>query len=81
MECEHVDVFDTKVRRKGKNALGLYILVNGFTAGALREHDRRTSFITMDGGDLMCVLEGRIALDDLLRRKERQSSNAAWSCG
>ncbi|MED7955050.1 restriction endonuclease [Streptomyces sp. BE20] len=51
MGREHVDIFDAKVRRKGRNALGLYIAVNGFTADALKEYDRRTAFITMDGGD------------------------------
>ncbi|WP_033349461.1 restriction endonuclease [Kitasatospora aureofaciens] len=79
MEREHVDIFDAKVRRKGKLALGLYIAVNGFTAGALKEYDRRTTFITMDGGDLMCVLEGRIPLDELLRRKKRHA-NETGNC-
>ncbi|MFD9592265.1 restriction endonuclease [Kitasatospora sp. NPDC059973] len=79
MEREHVDIFDAKVRRKGKNALGLYIAVNGFTAGAVREHDRRTSFVTMDGGDLYAVLEGRIPLDELLKRKKRYA-NETGNC-
>ncbi|MET8703331.1 restriction endonuclease [Kitasatospora sp. NPDC004723] len=79
MEREHVDIFSAKVKRKGKLALGLYISVNGFTAGALREYDRGTTFITMDGGDLFCVLEGRIALDELLRRKKRHA-NETGSC-
>lgn len=74
VEVEDVDKFDAKVRRKGKNALGLFISVNGFTAGAREEYDKRTSFITMDGGDLFCVLEGRIALDGLLRRKKRHAN-------
>ncbi|NEA65305.1 restriction endonuclease [Streptomyces sp. SID12488] len=74
VEVQDVDKFDAKVRRKGKNALGLFISVNGFTAGAREEYDKRTSFITMDGGDLFCVLEGRIALDELLRRKKRHAN-------
>lgn len=74
MEREHFDTFDAKVRRKGKNALGLFIAVNGFTAGALREYNQRTTFLTMDGGDLICVLEGRISLDELLRRKKRHAN-------
>ncbi|MGV9270274.1 restriction endonuclease [Kitasatospora sp. NPDC003701] len=79
MEREHVDIFDAKVRRKGKNALGLYISVNGFSAGALKEYDRRTAFITMDGGDLFCVLDGRITLDELLKRKKRHM-NETGNC-
>lgn len=79
MEREHFDIFDKKVRRKGKNALGLYIAVNGFTAGALREYNQRTSFLTMDGGDLICVLDGRITLDELLRRKKRYA-NETGNC-
>jgi len=79
MEREHFDTFDAKVKRKGKNALGLYIAVNGFTAGALREYNQRTSFLTMDGGDLICVLDGRITLDELLRRKKRYA-NETGNC-
>jgi len=79
MEREHFDTFDAKVKRKGKNALGLYIAVNGFTAGALREYNQRTSFLTMDGGDLICVLDGRITLDGLLRRKKRYA-NETGNC-
>jgi hypothetical protein len=79
MEREHLDMFDAKVKRKGKNALGLYISVNGFTQGALREYGQRTSFLTMDGGDLICVLEGRMTLDELLRRKKRHA-NETGNC-
>jgi hypothetical protein len=79
MEREHFDTFDAKVKRKGKNALGLFIAVNGFTGGALREYSQRTSFLTMDGGDLICVLDGRITLDELLRRKKRYA-NETGNC-
>ncbi|WP_405591500.1 restriction endonuclease [Streptomyces sp. NBC_01092] len=79
VEVEDFDKFDAKVRRKGKNALGLFVSVNGFSAGALREYGKRTSFITLDGGDLYCVLEGRIALDDLLGQKKRHA-NQTGSC-
>ncbi|MFI1252888.1 restriction endonuclease [Streptomyces netropsis] len=58
VEVEDFDKFDAKVRRKGKNALGLFVSVNGFTAGALREYDKRTSFLTVDGGDLMVRARG-----------------------
>ncbi|MCX5440898.1 restriction endonuclease [Streptomyces sp. NBC_00063] len=79
VEVEDLDKFDAKVRRKGKNALGLFLSVNGFTAGALREYDKRTSFLAMDGGDLICVLEARITLDELLGRKKRHA-NQTGNC-
>lgn len=79
VEAEDVDKFDAKVRRKGKNALGLFISVNGFSAGALELYKRGTSFVTMDGGDLFCVLDGRITLTELLRRKKRHA-NETGSC-
>jgi hypothetical protein len=66
--------FASKVRFKGKNALGLFISVNGFTAGAFDFYAHSTPFLAMDGADLMCVLEQRVRLDDLLRRKKRYAN-------
>lgn len=76
---EVVDAFDAKVRRKGKNALGLLVAVNGLSSVALNTYRERTSFITMDGGDLYVVMEGRLRLDDLLRAKRRHA-NETGSC-
>lgn len=73
------DVFDAKVRRKGKNALGLFVAIKGFSADARKAYNERTSFITMDGGDLFLVLDGRIRLDDLLHVKRRHA-NETGSC-
>lgn len=69
-----LDVFKAKVERKGKNALGLIISVNGFTQDALDEYSHSTPFIAMDGGDLFAVLEKRVRLDELLRRKKRHAN-------
>lgn len=66
--------FAEKVRDKGKNALGLIISVNGLTGDALQKYSRGTPFMTMDGTDLICVLEQRARLDDLLRRKKRHAN-------
>jgi hypothetical protein len=66
--------FAEKVRDKGKNALGLIISVNGLTSDAIQKYSRSTSFMTMDGTDLICVLEQRARLDDLLRRKKRHAN-------
>ena len=74
-----VDVFDQKVKRKGKNALGLFVAVNGFTSDARNQYAQGTSFLTMDGADLFTVLDGRLRLDDLLMAK-RRFANETGSC-
>ncbi|MGW4370775.1 restriction endonuclease [Nocardia takedensis] len=71
---EQADSFARKVERKVRNTLGLIVSVNGFTKDAVQEYSSRTSFLTMDGPDLMYVLEGRIRLDELLARKKRHSN-------
>src|ERR1700680_2973350 len=71
---EHADVFAKKVERKGKNALGLFVSVNGFTSDTLETYSEATPFMVMDGLDLMAVLEQRVRLDDLLRRKKRHAN-------
>ncbi|MDR7172840.1 hypothetical protein J2W56_006606 [Nocardia kruczakiae] len=72
---ETADVFAAKVRRKARSSFGLFISVSGFTADALDEYSSSTPFITMDGYDLVCVLEGRIRLDELLVRKKRHAND------
>lgn len=69
-----LDVFKANIERKGKNTLGLYVSVNGFTGDALAVYSFSTPFITMDGGDFMAVLDQRIRLDELMRRKKRHAS-------
>lgn len=73
------DAFAAKVRRKGKNALGLLVAVNGFSSVTLKAYEEETPFLTMDGGDLFLVLDGRLRLDDLLRAKKRHA-NETGSC-
>jgi hypothetical protein len=68
------DIFATKVRRKGKNAVGLFVSVNGFTRAALGQYYEATPFITMDGADLYLTLDQRIRLDDLLKSKKRHAN-------
>jgi hypothetical protein len=69
-----LDVFKANIERKGKNTLGLYISMNGFTTDAVAVYSFSTPFITMDGPDFMAVLEQRIRLDELIRRKKRHAS-------
>lgn len=74
------DVFAAKICRKGRNTLGIFIAVNGFTEGFLQAtHSGGTPFITVDGDDLFHVLDSRIDLPKLLRAKRRHL-NDTGSC-
>lgn len=75
----HLDALAMKVGRKAKNTLGLFISISGFTSGAFNAYQERTPLITMDGDDLYCVLDQRVRLDDLLKRKKRHASETG-SC-
>ncbi|WP_157884943.1 MULTISPECIES: restriction endonuclease [Mycobacterium] len=66
-----LEIFKGKVERKGRNALGIFISVAGFTAGALDEYATRSPFVVFTGDDIYMVLDGRIRLDQLLRAKKR----------
>jgi hypothetical protein len=68
------DIFATKVRRKWKNAVGLFISVMGFTKPALDQYREATPFIVMDGTDLYLALDQRVRLDDLLKSKKRHAN-------
>lgn len=69
-----LDEFKANVERKGKNTLGLYVSVNGFTSDAVTVYSFSTPFITMDGTDIMAVLEQRIRLDGLIAHKKAHAS-------
>jgi restriction endonuclease len=69
-----VDIFATKVRRKGKNALGLFISVEGFTRDALEQYGESTPFMVVDGADLYLALDQRVRLDDLIKAKKRHAN-------
>jgi len=73
------DIFASKVRRKGKNAVGLFISVNGFTEIFKEAYRESTPFVAMDGADLYAVLDNRVRLDDLIRAKKRHA-NETGSC-
>jgi hypothetical protein len=68
---EHLDVFKSKVERKGRNALGIFVSVNAFTSDALAQYGSSSPFVVFTGDDLFMVFDGRIRLDDLLRAKKR----------
>lgn len=72
-----VDVLAQKVQRKGKNTLGLFIAVAGFSEPAVRAHsDCGTGLMFMDGADVFSVLETAISLTDVLEAKRRHLSEA-----
>lgn len=65
-----LDALKSKAERKAKNTMNLFISISGFTSGALDAYRERTPLIILDGGDLYCVLDQRVRLDDLLKRKK-----------
>ncbi|MGX1976900.1 restriction endonuclease [Streptomyces kronopolitis] len=69
-----LDVFKANIERKGKNTLGLYVSMSGYSSDALAVYSYSTPFITMDGSDFMAVLDQRIRLDELLSRKKSHAS-------
>ncbi len=73
------DVFAAKVQSKGKNAMGLYVSIAGFTTPFLKRFEESTPFITLDGSDLYMILDDRVRLDDLVRAKKRHA-NDTGSC-
>lgn len=58
------------------NTLGLFVAINGFSEDALQRYREggRPRLICMDGTDIIAVLEDRIDLRDLLRRKKQIAS-------
>src|SRR4051812_30671231 len=70
-----LDSFAAKVGRKWDNTLGLFLSMNGFQDSAVEMHSRRRAVVVlMDGGDLSAVVDGRISLPDLLRRKRQHAA-------
>ncbi|MFC4015189.1 hypothetical protein ACFOY2_48800 [Nonomuraea purpurea] len=70
-----LDSFASKVGRKLDNTLGLFLSMNGFQKTAIEVHSQgRAVLILMDGADLNAVIEGRISLPDLIRRKKQHAA-------
>ncbi len=71
-----LDIFNGKIGRKASYTRGLFLAINGFQPTAVEAHSGRASaMILMDGADLTAVLDGRIALPDLLRHKRRHAAH------
>jgi hypothetical protein len=72
----HLDALSGKLSRKLDNALGLFLSINGFSSDGISAYSSggRRLIVLMDGADLMAVLEDRVRLPELLRRKRRHAS-------
>ena len=75
-EPEDLDKLKAKVERKGRNTLGLFVSIEGFTEGALALYSRGSPFVVFNGDDIYLVLDGSIRLDDLLRAKKRHVNDS-----
>jgi hypothetical protein len=70
-----LDSFDKKVERKLDNTLGLFLSMNGFQETAIGiSSGGRPRVILMDGADLTAVIDRRISLPELLRRKRQHAA-------
>lgn len=70
-----LDSLASKVQRKLDNTLGLFLSINGFSPDGINAHSSgRKVLLLMDGSDLIAVLDGRIDLPELLRRKRRHAA-------
>ncbi len=63
--------FCYKVETKFKMAVGLLVTIDGVTPEAISPAFK--SIIIMDGFDLTTILEGRVTLTDLLKKKRRKA--------
>ncbi len=72
VELSELRDLDAAVGSSLDNTLGLFLSLNGFSEGALQGYveGNRPRILCMDGADLMAVLEARIDMCDLLRRKK-----------
>jgi hypothetical protein len=72
---EDLDSFRAKVQDKAENTLGVFVSIAGFEPSAVSKHSYRGSPLQLvDGGDLLAVMDERIDLKDLLRRKHRHAA-------
>ena len=70
-----LDSLASKVQRKLDNTLGLFLSINGFSPEGISAHSSgRKVLLLMDGSDIMAVLDGRIELPELLKRKRRHAA-------
>lgn len=69
VERKEADIFNAKLQRKNRNTQGLFVSIKGFTQGFKEQNQVGSMFITMDGIDIMGVLDRRMSLTELLYAK------------
>jgi hypothetical protein len=71
-----LEVFQAKVIGKLDNTLGLFIAINGYSTDAIKTYSSGTRKLALliDGNHLMSVVDGRIALPEMLRRIRRHAA-------
>jgi hypothetical protein len=70
-----LDTFNSKIERRSDITQGLFVAISGFEPTAVELHSqRRSPLILMDGTDLYAVLDARVDLRELLRRKIRHAA-------
>lgn len=75
VRADALDSLSSKVQRKLDNTLGLFLSINGFSPEGVAAHSSgRRVLLLMDGADIMAVLDGRIGLPELLKRKRRHAA-------
>lgn len=74
-ERKEIDPFKAKVTSRIENTLGLFVSINGFQPTAVDFHSGAgAQVLLMNGVDLYMVLDGRVDLVELLKRKYRHAS-------
>lgn len=68
-----INAFAGKIEDKLKNTLGLFVSINGFSVLNTSASVFR-AVILCDSIDIINVLDGRIALDELIKRKKQEAS-------
>lgn len=68
-----INAFAGKIEAKLKNTLGLFVSINGFSLLNTSASIFR-AVILCDSIDIINVLDGRIALDELIKRKKQEAS-------
>jgi Restriction endonuclease len=74
-ERRELDAFKGTIQNKIENTLGLFVSINGFQETAVELHSGHGSqMLLMTGADLYLVLDARVDLVELLKRKYRHAS-------
>jgi len=73
--AREIRILKEQVKSKLDNTLGIFISPNGFTGDGVTAVQRtRPNVILMDSGNITTVLEARLDLRELLRRKIRYAA-------